>query len=286
MIPNRVVQYYPETPQEAVAAHCEATAADLEVRYYGGGTEILTHARDGRIRVDALIDLKGIAGTLGIDAGGEKTEAGVRFGACEPLNAVASSAAFPLLSEAVSHIADRTVRNSITLGGNIAGRLPYREAVLPLLIAGARAELFGPDGARTVPLTDLFDKRLKTAEGEFLLALYLDAERADDPWSYRRRERDARVDYPLVTVCMTRTNGALRMSISGAYSAPLRSEKAEAALNATGSPAERAGAAIEAIGAEIRDDIRGSREYRRAVRTLAIEEMIEELAGNGEGGTR
>ena len=79
----------------------------------------------------------------------------LRFGACLTLNEAAGAGAIPAAGGGVCGVADHTVRNSITLGGNIAGRLPYREAVLPFLLADATGGDRGRSaGRREEPLVD------------------------------------------------------------------------------------------------------------------------------------
>ncbi|MFH2114623.1 MAG: FAD binding domain-containing protein [Spirochaetota bacterium] len=53
------------------------------------------------------------------------------LGAALPLSTFEDWPGFPLLSSTIKGVADRTVRNRLTLGGNIAGMLPYREALAP-----------------------------------------------------------------------------------------------------------------------------------------------------------
>jgi CO/xanthine dehydrogenase FAD-binding subunit len=86
-----------------------------------------------------VIDIKEISECRSAARQGEQ----VVLGAALSLNEVVDSKLFPLLSATCRRIADHTVRNRLTLGGNICGRLPYREAGLPLLVAGAQVEIAG-----------------------------------------------------------------------------------------------------------------------------------------------
>jgi len=262
MIPYDVVYFGPESLAEALEAFRQAEAEGLDPAYLGGGTEIVTMVRDGRLRPGALVDLKGARECRGIaEQGGS-----LRFGACLTLNELVEQARFPLLAAAASGIADHTVRNSITLGGNVAGRLPYREAALPFLLCDGTAEIAGGGGTREVPLGRLFERRLRLGRGEALVALRVPAAAAALPHAHMRRTRESRVDYPLLTACCVRDGGRLRIAVTGLCDFPVRLPDADA-----GSQVD-AGALLAAAGLTARADMRGSAEYRMALFQLLLNE--------------
>lgn len=282
MISYDIVYLRPSSIAEAVEAWRQTSAEGLEPAYLGGGTELLTMARDNRRRPGALIDLKRIEELRAITDDG----AALSFGSSLRLNDLCTDSRFALLAEAADRIADHSVRNSITLGGNVCGMLPYREAVLPFLAADGTATIAGsapgggPGGLRTVPLSRLFNKRLVLEPGEFLVALSVSLEAARAPHRYRRRERDGRIDYPLLTLCSVATGGAPRLALSGVYAYPLRSAEAEAALGGSGDgAAARAAAFVDALPNGIRNDLRGSADYRRALLLQAVEDALTALGG-------
>lgn len=300
MIPFDAVYLIAETLDEAVTAYREELAAGRSARYFGGGTEIVTLARGNKLHAEVFIDYKRIpecrrfepqAGYIGAAVRlNQLVDAVVADGVKAGGGAVAAGGALALLALCAGGVADRTVRNSITVGGNIAGQLPYREAVLPFLLFEARARVVGPQGARVVPLRELLVKRLQLAEGELLYALEWDPQavaavptaRIDSLAGhfYRRRTADSRVDYPLVTVAMMRTKAGIRAALAGACGYPVRSAAAEAALNEPGAPGERAAAAVaalEAEGAKVRADHRASADYRRALLVSALAEGLSAL---------
>jgi CO/xanthine dehydrogenase FAD-binding subunit len=73
------------------------------------------------------------------------------------------------LTEVASEVTDQTARNKITIGGNICGRIIYREAVLPFLLADGQVLLAGPGGFRTMPINQIFDQTLQLEQGELLV---------------------------------------------------------------------------------------------------------------------
>ncbi len=264
MIPYDVAYYRPDTLPEALEAFRQAAAEGLAPAWLGGGTEIVTMARDGKLRPGALIDLKGVPECAGI----EELDGHLRFGACLTLNEAADQARFPLLAAAASGVADHTVRNSITLGGNIAGRLPYREAVLPFLLCDTVAEIAGAEGGREVPLAKLFEKRLRLAAGEALVALRVPVAAASLPHAYARRTKDSRVDYPLLTACFVRDGRTLRVAVSGLGDYPAKLPDREMGRGAP---------ATDTAGLAARADMRASAEYRVALFQRALEEAAARL---------
>ena len=206
MIDTDFVYARPDTAEEAVQAWQEFTGKGSmsaeSVRYLGGGTEIVTGARKGPVPA-AVIDIKRIPEARRLELAGGR----IHIGAALPLNEAGDSRLFPLFTATVRGIADRTTRNRLSVGGNVAGTLPYREAVLPLLLADATVHTIRPGtpGLSPLraerPLRPLFEKRLRLEPGELVLGFSFGAEAVSLPWKHYRATRSAPVDYPLVTTC-------------------------------------------------------------------------------------
>lgn len=275
MIPINFVYVRPGSLQEAVEAYMQAVEEGRSPEYYAGGTEVLSYARELKIEPDVVIDLKVLPEMrVQEDENGEHV-----FGACLTLNELVEDERFPLLSRA-AQIIDHTIRNRLTLGGNIAGRLPYRETVLPFLLSEARVRLYGPAGERVVPLNEVFDKRLRLEQGELLVQLLVAPDFAAAPWFYRRRTKKGRLDYPIVTAVFLAWEGALRMASSGVYGFPLRSTEAEGVLNdGDHEVGERAARVVDVVPFKVFDDLRASAAYRRALTEKAIGEALVALGG-------
>lgn len=290
MIPNDIVFLQPETLDEGVSAWTGAHEAGRRVRYFGGGTELVTGARERTGEFDVLIDLKRIPETTVWDP----SEGNV--GAATRLSRLADQTEMPLLAAAARGVADRTVRNSVTFGGNLCSILPYREVALPLLLFDGEIELYGPGGSRRVRAMEVFDKRMRLGPGEFVVSATLPeaarggagtaaaagALNVDAGLFYARRTRDSRVDYPLVTLCAARVEGLIRVAVGGVYGYPVRSVEAEAAVNKIGgTPEHRAAVYIDALDKAVscstRDDMRASADYRRHLLTLTLTEALEAL---------
>jgi CO/xanthine dehydrogenase FAD-binding subunit len=273
MIPFNFIYHRPASLAEAVAAYAQADRDGLRPAYLAGGTEITTFCRMGRMKPGALVDIKRIPECCARGAEGNE----LVFGAALTLNEVIEDDSFPLLRQACV-LVDHTVRNRLTLGGNIAGMLPYRETVLPFLLADATARLVGPAGERSVPLTEVFSEHLLLNPGEMLAQLRVPKALVSRAWFYRRRVKKGRLDYPLVTVCCLHAHDALRMSVAGAFGFPLRCHEAERVLNDEAIPlAKRPTAVVDAIPHTILQDMRASAAYRRMLFEKCVDEALAAL---------
>lgn len=277
MIPFDFKYIKPETVDEAVKAYKEAEEDDLNPMYYGGGTEITTFSRKKKIKTGAVIDIKNIPGTMELKEEGNK----LIFGAGLPLNRIVDSGSFPLLEKAAKGIADRTTRNKLSLGGNIAGQLPYRETALPLMISDAKVKIGGPNGIQKTDLNKVFSKMLSLEESEFLIQIEVPKKYSEKPSFYKRREKSSEVDYPVATGCFLKVNDNIRMAIGGSFLVPVREEEPEKVLNDPQIPLEeKPEKTVEEFTSNFRDDQRASSDYRKMLTKKIIKEALEKLGGN------
>jgi CO/xanthine dehydrogenase FAD-binding subunit len=129
------------------------------------------------LRPAGLIDLSRVAELAAVDRDGPivRVGAGVTYTrVIEELGALV-----PGVAMASRTVASRQIRNRGTLGGALALRDPTSDALAGLLAADAQAELAGPDGVRTVPVSEL-----EIARGELLTALLVPV--ADGPVAYAK----------------------------------------------------------------------------------------------------
>jgi CO/xanthine dehydrogenase FAD-binding subunit len=309
MIAADIAYLRPGTAEEAVDAWSRFDGA----RYLAGGTEITTSARrTAALDLRAVIDIKRIPEASVHEICGN----GFRLGAALTLSDIIDGDAFPLLNAVLRGIADHTVRNRLTLGGNIAGLLPYREAVLPLLLADASVLTLVPGKGDAPPvrserrLRDVFDKRLLLAPGELVLSFCIPLDAPEWPWSHRRKTRTSAVDYPLATTAAVRdADHRIRFAVAGVHPYPFRSDAVDAALTegvdldrdprglvpqvkkapdsptapdfAKAPPDKQGRGGLESILAALgplRDDSRASADYRTHLLRHMIRAALEELA--------
>lgn len=124
-------------------------------RYIAGGTDIIWRIKQGVIKADALISLRGIGPLEGINRNGGLTLGSMAlFRNIERDSSIARD--YPSLSQALSILANPQVRNVATVGGNLCNGAPSADSVPPLMVLEAVLTLEGPGGRREVPIGDFF----------------------------------------------------------------------------------------------------------------------------------
>src|SRR4029078_3624749 len=127
-----------------------------DARALGGGTTLVILMKQRALYYPYLVDLQTIPGLAEIKVESD----GVRIGAlvthrrleCSPV----IRASFPALADAFGQIGNVRIRQTASVGGNLA-HADYRLDPPPaLLVLGAEVSFFGAHGARTVPTGPLF----------------------------------------------------------------------------------------------------------------------------------
>lgn len=278
MIPFDFEYLRPDSTDEAVANFRDLRNAGKEPAYYSGGTEIITMARLSQMYTGAVIDIKAIPECNVFEFQGDK----LVIGAGVTLTRITEANLFPLLGKSAGRVADHTTRCKITLGGNIAGKIIYREAVLPLMVADAEMVIVGESGQRRIPISEAFDRTLRLASGDLLVQVVVDGIYTGLPNVGMKQTRIDKIDYPILTIAALKKDGKVRVALSGLCEFPFRSYEMEDALNDRAIPPEtRIDNAMCHIPAAIMGDISGSPKYRKLVLESTLVHTLTEL-GVGE----
>ncbi|HAZ38258.1 MAG TPA: xanthine dehydrogenase [Clostridiaceae bacterium] len=276
MIPFDFEYYKPETVEEAVQIYFDLNSKGKKPLYYGGGTEIISMARAFNIYTGAVIDIKGIPECNVQELNDNK----LIIGSAVTLTQIAEANLFPVLSLTVQRIADHTIQDKITLGGNIAGTIIYRESVLPLLISGSEVTIADLNGLKQVPLMDILEKRIKLSSGDFIVNAAIDSHFLSLPYVHSKRTKSDKIDYPLITLAALKDNNRINIAFSGVCSYPFRSLLIEDYLNDTNLPNNiRVNNVINNIPDLVLSDLTGSAEYRKFVLQKMLMEVLSKLEG-------
>ncbi len=276
MIPCNFEYYMPESPEEAVETFLQLTREGKNPMYYGGGTEIISMARVSNITPGAVVDIKGIpeCNFLGL------RDNQLIIGAALPLTAISESQVFPLLGKAGGRVADHTIQRKITLGGNLAGTIIYRETSLPLLVCDSQAVIAGPHGIRQVPFSEIFQQRLYLQPAELLLQIIIDRSYLNLPYVHVKKVKQDKIDYPLLTLVAIVKDQRIRLAFSGLLAYPFRSLTVEEALNDPHlTVKERIDRAVTGLPAPPLHDILGSAGYREFVLRDTLKNTLSTLEG-------
>lgn len=276
MIPFDFEYYKPETIKEAIEIYSDLNSKGKKPLYYGGGTEIISMARAYNVYTEAVIDLKGIQECNVHELRDNK----LIIGSTVTLTQISEANLFPLLDLTVQRIADHTIQDKITLGGNISGTIIYREAVLPLLVSNSEVVIANKDGIKQVLLKDIFDKRIRLSNGEFIVNIIVDSRFLAMSYLHVKRTKNDKIDYPLITIAALKDNNRINIAFSGVCSYPFRSALVEEYLNDSGLKNKiRVNNVIDNLPDLILSDLAGSSDFRKFVLQKMLIETLEKLEG-------
>jgi CO/xanthine dehydrogenase FAD-binding subunit len=268
--------YRPRSLNEAVNTCNSLTSQGRKAIYYAGGTEIISMARMNKLHFNAVIDIKEIPECNVL----QMQNNGITIGSAVTLTKIAETNLFPLLTKAAKAAADHTSRDKITIGGNICGLIPYHEALLPFLLCDSLVISAGNDGLKKIPLTQVFDQKLKRDKGELLVQIITDKSFADVTFEFVKRTKMEEIDYPLVTIAVIKKDDRIRAAFSGVCDFPFRSQKIEDDLNNTNTRIdERINAAMSHLPGKVADNLQGSAEYRDFVFRNMLMDAVSKVGG-------
>lgn len=190
-----------ESIQDALNALCSARGPACPV---GGGTDLLLEIQQGhRPPVDTLVDLTRIPELTRL----EMQEGRLFIGAGVPVSRIAADPLVRLhaaaVSEACALIGGPQVRNSATLGGNVAHALPAADGMISLVTMDAEAEIATPEGLRRSPILTLFrgpgQSNLDLSR-EFLVGFYLPLRGYTEGCTFSRVMRPQGVALPILNM--------------------------------------------------------------------------------------
>jgi CO/xanthine dehydrogenase FAD-binding subunit len=263
-----------------------------DVRVLAGGTDLIIRLRDGTLRPQVVLDVKGIED---LDADIREVDGRVRFGALTTMTNIVRDERmrrdYPALTEAALFVGSVQIRNRATLVGNMCNASPAADTAPALLVYGAEVVARGATGERRIPLGDFFVRSGVTtlARGELVAAIEVPAATGPRGSVHLRRTRRRGHDLAAVTLAVSVTpDGVTRLAYGSVGPRPT--------LAVDGSGVLADPSALDEAKLRLLDDLfadaspsptsmRASPEYRLAMlrvtgmRGIAI--AIERLAASG-----
>lgn len=196
----------------------------------------------------------------------------------------------PLVARMLRFFASRQIKNRATIGGNLCNASPIGDLAPVMLALDATAVIRGPDGDRSVPMSEFFLDYRKTAlqPGEVLCAVHIPKPPAGARQSAfkvtKRRELDISTVCAAFVVATDHTGTILhaRLAYGGMAATPKRATQTEASLR---NAAWSAGSIEQAVRTLPRDfapidDHRGSAWYRSKVAANLLRAFFDETRGS------
>jgi carbon-monoxide dehydrogenase medium subunit len=275
--------YLAQTSNDALRALAFAPGS---ARLIAGGTDLLLDLQQGRHPpVDTLVDITAVAEMNVLEIRQER----LFVGAAVPLNQVIASALVrehaQALFEAGSLIGGPQVRNTATLGGNVAHALPAADGTISLMALEAEAEVLSLEGSRRVALTQMFEGpgcSTMSARQDLLIGFYLPLKQAGQGSAFRRVMRPQGVAIAILNmgVWVQRRQDTIenvRIAVGPAGPTPFRASAAENLLRGQPFSQELLAQAEEALLSEARfrtSPHRATATYRQRMAGVLLQETF------------
>jgi CO/xanthine dehydrogenase FAD-binding subunit len=257
-----------------------------EAHPIGGGTDLLLDLQQGRCPpLHTLVDITQIPEMSLV----EERQAKLFIGAAVPLNQLIASGLVQehaqALVDAARLIGGPQVRNTATLGGNVAHALPAADGTIAMLALDAIAEIASLQNRRLVPLGDLFLGPGKSAldlRQEILVGFYLPQRLPGTASAFKRVMRPQGVAIAILNlaVWLERSDEVIQdihISIGPAGPTPLRARLAEAELRGKPPLEKTINMSLEALFSETHfrtSPHRATEAYRRQVASVLLRETL------------
>ena len=232
----------------------------------------------------AVIDIGRVSELRGIAVSGGS----LRIGALTTHAELAASAdvrrSAAALAEAAAQVGDPAVRNRGTIGGNIAHADPASDLPTVLVALGARIEVVGPSGIRTIDAAEFFTGIMATelGEDEIVSDVVVPVPGRGMASAYEKfshpASRYAVVGAAALVTVSKGTCSAVSVALGGLLPHARRLPAVERAL--TGKPANEptiagaAGHATEDVGDQANGDLFASAEYRKAIAPVYVKRAL------------
>jgi carbon-monoxide dehydrogenase medium subunit len=257
---------------------------DGEAKLLAGGQSLMHMLNFRLLAPAALIDINRVPGLEGI----KETGSGLTIGAMTRHRTLETSPLiadrYPIVAAAMSHVAHLAIRNRGTIGGSLSHADPAAELPLLSVLLDAEMDIAGPQGSRTIAVSEFFLSALETAmsDEEILTAIRLPALAPGHGWGFNEVSRRAG-DFALVATgaVLALENGRImdaRIALTGAGETPLRATTAEEILKGQEPGPELFAAASEAAreAADPQSDLHASADYRRHLIGILTRRSLEQ----------
>lgn len=256
-----------------------------DARALGGGTTLVILMKQRALHYPYLVDLQTIAGLNEM----KREPDGVRIGALATHRMVECSTlireAFPVVADAFGQIGNVRVRQTASVGGNLAHG-DYRLDPPPaLLVLGAEVHAFGPKGSRMIPLKTFFRGMYETAlePAELLVDVRIPFMPANSRAVYLRYTALSANDWPCLGVAafLRKENGRcqeLRIALGGVAATPVLIDGLDFANDQSLDEA-LTDKLLDKVDQQISPfaDLRGSEWYKRRMARLFVKKAVDQL---------
>ena len=263
-----------------------------EAKILAGGHSLIPAMRLRLAEPGYLIDISGIGGLDYIQE--ESGQLSIGAMTCEAAleESEIVQRKFPLLLDTTKMIADPSVRNMATVGGNLAHGDPANDHPATMLALRASVIADGPNGTREIKIDNFFPDFFTTAlsEDEILTEIRIPTPPSASGGAYLKIERKVG-DYAAAAVaCQLNIDSSgsienIGLGLTNVGSTPIRASSAEELLKGKKPDENMLAEAgrLAAADSEPMEDLRGSAEYNIALVNELTQRAIKLSIQRAEG---
>lgn len=273
---------------------CASLAAHPDALVLAGGTDLMVEVNRGVRTIGHVVAVDRIPELRGWSLEGDRADV-LRLGAgttCTDLAEPALASLVPALAQAARTVGSPQIRNTATLGGNLATASPAGDTLPVLAALDAEIELQSAGGARRLPLDEFVTgvKANALIPGELITAIRVPV--LDGPQEFLKvGTRNAMViAVTSLALVVDRPGRNVRVALGSVAPVPLRAVEAEVLVaerldfeNMASPDSDLVDRFADLVADAARpiDDHRSSAAYRRhAVRVLARRAILRAFPGS------
>lgn len=273
----------PSTIDEALSL---LNSSNGNARIIAGGTDLMLDLESGKVNAGCLVDISNIGELKKIELEGDTISIGAGVTHSEVARSALVREKAPLLASACRAVGSLQIRNTGTVAGNVVNAQPAADAAVALVALGARAEIAGPDGVKSVPVEELYagvGKSKVDSTREMLTRITFPALAQNQGSAFVRLAQRKALALPMLNVAVViSVSGNIfewaRIVMAPVGPGPVRAARAEEMLAGAKIDAEMIKKAAQAAGEQANprsSALRGSREYRLAVLEVLVRRALE-----------
>lgn len=274
--------------EDAVAA---LAASGGEAKLLAGGQSLVPMLNFRLVDAPVFVDINGIAGLDTIEA---TADGGLHLGALTRHYTVETSddmrERFPVVTEAMQHVAHLAIHNRGTIGGSLSHADPAAEWPMLSVLLDATLSTARSGGGREIAARDFFVAPLTTAleDDEMVIGVTLPGLPARAGWGFeefaQRRGDFAVAGAAAIIVLEENIVSEARIALMGVHDTPFRADAAETLLTGREPDAEAIEAAADAAHEAVdpMNDLHGSEEYRRHLTGVLTRRALESAVARAQ----
>ena len=263
----------PAAFEYVVADSVEMAVASLgpDAKIIAGGQSLVPMLNFRLLRPSVLVDINRIPGLAHVREDGNVVRVGALTRHHQLETSPVIAAHFPVLREAMAHVAHLAIRNRGTIGGSLSHADPAAELPMMAMLLDAELRIVSSAATRTVAARDFFRDALSVdlAEDEIVTEIVLPKLPPNTGWGFEEVARRSG-DFALAAVAMTLalSDGRIaqaRIAMTGVAPTARRVAEAERLLIGQRLDDGVGSDVIEAVraAAEPPTDLHASSDYRR-----------------------